>query len=599
MRRISVDRIHDDALREQWRRKQEQLTQTLGTSPREADSALTYLWHFTLWFNAEAKATTTTVADLRTLHGTREGCDIATRAWAHMREACGLRGRYLRRVQTLLGRALAVTVEALSVIVHPVRRLHARTGLRAVVRLHARLSSTREFDLHDCLPVPVRSENGSCRYQVLMWLGVEMAQTMRTASKGTMQKVLAFLDRMVAVDASSAQGVDDVKRSLRGLSAVAWVERYARIFGGSDRPRIAPAVFAWRMHKLRVLYNQVLQPHAPLRIPAAFRAGVVMVDGGDGACSSSSEASSTTSSSTTTAHGEDTRRLRAAIYRLWCQTCKHDHAAHAPEDEEVRRYAFSPAEVRRILEATLTTEERLVVLLFLTTGLRIGGLARLRLPATLMPQSAARGGRDVPPQLFTTEKNGKVRQVALTPACRILIARCVRVRAAAAASPYLFPGRDDEHVSTRTLWDRCRAVFERARLRGPHVHPHTFRHTFVQMLYMNGMTFEAIAKFIGHSSAAITSGVYGRLRQVDILESARDIPFLGDGGAVRCTAEDDWRAVATLLRDPWGATADEWEGLATAGGEGGNRQHQRKRSLDELVRATRLHREEQTLPTTK
>ena len=48
------------------------------------------------------------------------------------------------------------------------------------------------------------------------------------------------------------------------------------------------------------------------------------------------------------------------------------------------------------------------------------------------------------------------------------------------------------------------------------MHPHTLRHTVVQMLYMTGMSFENIAKWIGHSNPSTTSGVYGRLSQNDV-----------------------------------------------------------------------------------
>lgn len=178
--------------------------------------------------------------------------------------------------------------------------------------------------------------------------------------------------------------------------------------------------------------------------------------------------------------------------------------------------------------------EQLIVMLFLTTGLRIGGVARLQLSGP-PPQRTA----DVPIELITTEKNNKARTIRPTACCRVLLARWYThgrrtIPSNDGSSRYVFPSASnaldpkgrDHSVGTRHIWEVCRGLFQRAGLRGPHVHPHSFRHTVIHMLFMTGSTFENIAKWIGHSTPQVTSAVYGRLSQRDAEASLENVPFL-------------------------------------------------------------------------
>ena len=92
-------------------------------------------------------------------------------------------------------------------------------------------------------------------------------------------------------------------------------------------------------------------------------------------------------------------------------------------------YAFCPDEVRRMVELACSTLEQLVVMLFLTTGLRLGGLARLQLHGKVIRSAPTEGAilrtpvveSDVPPELTTVEKQNKHRRVRPTTACRVLL----------------------------------------------------------------------------------------------------------------------------------------------------------------------------------
>ena len=260
--------------------------------------------------------------------------------------------------------------------------------------------------------------------------------------------------------------------------------------------------------------------------------------------------------------------LRDAMNDVRRRICKA-----APASGAEAASAFTPAEVRALLSAAVGTCERLIVWLFLTTGLRIGGLARLR-----TGPGPYRWGREVPRTAPTVEKNGAERVVPIGATGRILVAHWYRMdRWTAEPSPYLFPGRDNggaAGASTRWIWKVCRRVFTRTGLdRG---HPHTFRHTFVHYMYMCGASFEAIAKFVGHRSPAITSGVYCRLRQADIESATVGLPWLRDEES-RGDTRSEWVALGRHLRAPWTFGADEWEGLGAAVSETDDRETKRLR----------------------
>ena len=98
-------------------------------------------------------------------------------------------------------------------------------------------------------------------------------------------------------------------------------------------------------------------------------------------------------------------------------------------------FSFTAKEVRAIVDAAVTPRERVVLLLLLTTGLRLGGLARMRRPCV----SPIHHARDVPVEWITIEKNHRtrggplrrgrpapIRQIHMSDACRILVARFLR-----------------------------------------------------------------------------------------------------------------------------------------------------------------------------
>jgi len=136
---------------------------------------------------------------------------------------------------------------------------------------------------------------------------------------------------------------------------------------------------------------------------------------------------------------DDRKQLQQLVAQLRAELCTTPDGI----EESTRVYAFSPAEVRAIIEVAGTTKERLVVVLFFTTGMRIGGLARLRVPDEFR-ETRAINASQMPEYLSTVEKNGKVRKVRITDACRVLVARWYSNGRAKGSHRYLFPGTSSE-----------------------------------------------------------------------------------------------------------------------------------------------------------
>lgn len=64
-------------------------------------------------------------------------------------------------------------------------------------------------------------------------------------------------------------------------------------------------------------------------------------------------------------------------------------------------------------------------------------------------------------------------------------------------------------------------------------------------MYLGGTTFENIAKFIGHASANVTSAVYGRLRQMEVVGSIQGVPFLTNAEAQE--ESQAWKEIIQLV----------------------------------------------------
>lgn len=489
----------------------------------------------------------------RFLHHLKETSDLnGAVAWRRMRRQGRWGRRYAAEVRSRLRSALRDTPwgGALVFSADP----HEEEGDTTAATVHfeaPRSARDPRFCLQDCLPR--RVGGGRRRRRLLAWLGTELADALRSVSKGALREAIGLLHRVLPADIADAS-------ALTSWTAERWLQAYASAMGGTGHRRIAFGTFKRHLRVLNVVQNQLLGSLAggekpEPRIPVPTTAGGRIPPANDGG------ALFGTSGSPAVDERETARRraMRTEVLRLRLRLCRpHDPQAHAE-----RRYAFSVEEGHRILEAALTTRERLVVLLLFSTGLRLGGLCRIRWPAG---RGTPRVPHEVPSEMWTTEKNGVPRCIPLSAVCRVFVCRWMKERAAAPTeSEFLFPGIRDptRSMGLRAAWALCAAVLRRAGVVGPHAHPHTFRHTVVQLLYLaGGLSFETISKWIGHRSVSVTSGVYGRLEHADLQARLQGVPFGAPGEDTRRAA---WRGLAERIRTPpYEVSAAELEGLVSA-----------------------------------
>ena len=522
--------------------------------------------------------------DLGLLSGCQADADRAVRVWNEMCEAHGWGSQHRARVATALARALGELVPALRYAVNPMLR---RPCSAYDIRYQSDRSFQTEFALHDCLPSRVRRLTCSHpEYKLLSTVLDGMATHLRSVSKQNLQAIGTLLDDLIFHDRGDAAppplplDVDEALRALRGVRAREWLARFGRAHHG--RAPVSFAHFQRQIKHISVFHHRVLWNGSDqvTAIPVAKATGRIQLCELEYRGSSTDVTSASTSSSATassSSHNEEYVALRAAITALRHEMCAPVDPLHAVHQV----WAFTRQEVLRILDAAVTTEERLIVCLFLTLGLRIGGLSRLQWRQHLSPE-ALRCPQTVPQEMITVEKNCRLRPVLLATGVRILVARYYREhpQRAVGDNRYLFPSSRPSsrraHVSTHHIWTRCKAIFARCGLQGSHVHPHTFRHTVIQILFMRGRTFEQIAKWIGHSSPTITSGVYGRL---SFNETERII--LGDD-ADAAREREEWHRVYQACKLPTQYRFEEWElaGMMPTTGNNGRASSSKRAALE-------------------
>lgn len=269
---------------------------------------------------------------------------------------------------------------------------------------------------------------------------------------------------------------------------------------------------------------------------------------------------------------DTTETYEERVATLFCRVCGNAtelQKRKQTQDENAAR-SLEPSDIRTLLESASTSLQKFVIVLFLTTGLRIGGLARLSFPTDHKhPICTVKRAWQTPTTLTTIEKGGKTRKINMNTTCRLLLARWCSEERPRSEVPYVFVvGRDvlynAEVVANRVIRPAVVHTWRVAKLTTP---PCTsvFRHTVIQMLFMNGMNFEAIAKWIGHRHAATTAGVYCRLKHEDVDALVQSVPLLPSGQ--RPAYEDGrlalWRDVARYVRKPYRFDPEEYEKLET------------------------------------
>ena len=475
-------------------------------SVHEAETCMNLLCHFVRDFHTTGgneeegeEAIASHPLNLSHLSATSADAERAHAVWDAMCRRGHWCPKHCAEVRARLARALLLVVPGLAYVVNPTMRRSAS------IRFQTRNSHRTEFDLHECLPYTVRRHGDlHVEYRLLTRVGRAMGDHMRSVSRNGLYQVLLFFDTILhgrTVLPSLWPTVDDLEARwslLRTLTAMDWLRRYRGLFpqlSGTDQPprTVSFALLRRELRWLSVFHHRVLHGGARevVSIPTPRPSGRI----GAMAASPGGLLGNMSSDTDVMSSGTDDARTLQSRQALTEEICALRGAVVShPTDATEAVKTFSPDEVRRIVLAAESTRERLVVLLLLTTGMRRGGVARLR-----GPTGPVLHARDVPSKLCTTEKSNVTREVRLSPMVRILVAHWYRhCRGDASTNPYLFPGAKGGHVEEAWVARVCAGVLRRAGVTGSVAHTHSFQpacvlwtirrpgHTVIKILWPRG-----------------------------------------------------------------------------------------------------------------
>jgi len=220
----------------------------------------------------------------------------------------------------------------------------------------------------------------------------------------------------------------------------------------------------------------------------------------------------------------------AALRFLYIQVLKRGwSAAETPYPKKVLHLPeiLSQQEVARLIDATETPFQRILVMTLYATGARRAEVARLKVTDIDSRRMVVhiRGG-----------KGRKDRDVMLSPALLEALRtywRGLRHK----PSEWLFPGNrwhtSSRPVTTKVLWTACREAAVRGGLEHKNIHPHTLRHCFATHLLEAGADLRTIQVLLGHRDLEETT-IYLHLssKHLSATSSPLDTLQLGTPGEV-------------------------------------------------------------------
>jgi integrase len=176
-------------------------------------------------------------------------------------------------------------------------------------------------------------------------------------------------------------------------------------------------------------------------------------------------------------------------------------------------FSLSPSELSKLVRSAGSTRDRIVLLLFMATGMRRAELQQLR------KEDIDRGRCRA---IIRNGKGNKQRIVYLpTEIVSEISSFTENVRGA-----YLFPGRNGGPLSLRSINNIDAGVGECAGLVNPNpryrnINPHLLRHTFARIWKRQGGSLESLQKILGHASMSTTLDLYGRESQEETEQNYR------------------------------------------------------------------------------
>lgn len=188
---------------------------------------------------------------------------------------------------------------------------------------------------------------------------------------------------------------------------------------------------------------------------------------------------------------------------------------------------FDDEELEKIANAYENDRERLIFTIFLTTGIRIGGLLNMKVKDVYDKDLYIKEDGQT-----LEEKGNKIRKFKIFPALKQALEKYRDSNfGIVLKSPehYIFCSYNKKSKTyTIPSLAKCTSgaiqhvvknVCNRAGVTGSHVHTHAFRKTLVIKLMNEKNTIDDVSKFIGHSSSSITAKHYWTPTQNDLLRT--------------------------------------------------------------------------------
>ena len=164
-------------------------------------------------------------------------------------------------------------------------------------------------------------------------------------------------------------------------------------------------------------------------------------------------------------------------------------------------------DIKRILSNVsgndfISVRNRAIISTFVDTGIRVSELTQIKLA-------------DVSDTVTVTCK-GKTRAVPITPKLQLTLMKYMKVRNKSLhhESEYLFFSRSGKQLNNDSIEKMLKRI-------DPKLHPHQFRHYYIQSLLLNGVNIFYISKLVGHDSIETTKTYLDGIDNKNIIDNVR------------------------------------------------------------------------------
>lgn len=178
-------------------------------------------------------------------------------------------------------------------------------------------------------------------------------------------------------------------------------------------------------------------------------------------------------------------------------------------------FHLRPPDLHKLIAAATSLRDRMVIALFVYTGLRRAELQKIRITDLDFDRRRL---------LIRKGKGGKQRLLYLPDH----LARSLEEYCSGHREEFLFPGPKGGVMTLRNINYIVSRVSRAAGVQTPnpryrHVGPHLLRHSFARNWKRAGGSLESLQKILGHSSLKTTLDVYGTESVTDTEENYRSL----------------------------------------------------------------------------